>query len=111
MEEKYPKVAKGLNYFAEVWSEAFPDPDKKMRDRRAQRIKLAKIQREEDEKLEKMSPEEIEAMEASIPEWKKGALVTTDEAVVEEKKGVFGKLKSKINETEGAKKFYESDEG
>jgi len=27
-----------------------------------------------------MSPEEIEAMEASIPEWKRNALVTTEEA-------------------------------
>jgi hypothetical protein len=37
MEEKYPKVAKGLNYFAEVWAETFPDPDKKMRDKRSRR--------------------------------------------------------------------------
>jgi len=59
-----------------------------------------------------MSPEEIEAMEASIPEWKKGALVVNeDEGVKDEKKGVFGSLKSKINETDAAKKFYESDEG
>jgi hypothetical protein len=59
-----------------------------------------------------MSPEEIEAMEASIPEWKRNALVLGDqEGPTEEKKGVFGKLKSKINETDAAKKFYESDEG
>lgn len=36
-----------------------------------------------------MSPEEIEEMEKSIPEWKRNALVTTDEAVVEEKIGMF----------------------
>ena len=59
-----------------------------------------------------MSPEEIEAMEASIPEWKRNALVLGDQKEpTEEKKGVFGKLKSKINETDAAKKFYESEEG
>lgn len=59
-----------------------------------------------------MSPEEIEAMEASIPEWKRNALVTTDQAgeAQEDQKGVFGKLKAKIDETEAAKKYYDSDE-
>lgn len=57
-----------------------------------------------------MTPEELEEYEKSIPEWKRGALVTTDAPVVEEKKGIFGKLKSKVNETEAAKKYYESDE-
>jgi hypothetical protein len=59
-----------------------------------------------------MSPEEIEAMEASIPEWKRNALVVGDDEVkTEEARGILGKLKSKVNETEAAKKFYESDEG
>ena len=59
-----------------------------------------------------MSPEEIEAMEASIPEWKRNALVTTGEdgEQQEEKKGVFGKLRAIIDETDAAKKYYESEE-
>ena len=59
-----------------------------------------------------MSPEELEAMEASIPDWKKGALVVgeNEEAPQEEKKGMFSKLKNKISGTESAKKFQESEE-
>lgn len=41
-----------------------------------------------------MTPEEIEEYEKSIPEWKKGALVLSDQnEVVEEKKGLIGKIK------------------
>jgi hypothetical protein len=36
-----------------------------------------------------LTPEEIEEMEKSIPEWKRNALVVTDEAVVEEKLSAF----------------------
>jgi len=70
--------------------------------------------REEAERLEKLSPEEIEEMEKSIPEWKRNALVTTDEAVIEEKIGLFKRLKvnakSKFNETEFAQNYYESED-
>jgi hypothetical protein len=52
-----------------------------------------------------MTPEEIEEMEASIPEWKRNALVMTGEETKEEKKGVFGKLKGKLGQTEAAKNF------
>lgn len=52
-----------------------------------------------------MTPEEIEEMEKSIPEWKRNAIVMTGEPVIEEKKGVFSKLKGKISETEAAKNF------
>lgn len=57
-----------------------------------------------------MTPEEIEEMEKSIPEWKRNALVTTEKGVVDEKKGLFKGIKSKISETDAAKKFYETDE-
>jgi hypothetical protein len=43
-----------------------------------------------------MTPEEIEAMEASIPEWKKNALVAVEEESKPEKEGVFKNLKSKL---------------
>jgi hypothetical protein len=70
----------------------------------------AKMAREQNERMEEMTPEEIEEMEKSIPEWKRSALVTTDEVVQEEKKGMFSGIKSKINETGAAKTFYDSDE-
>ena len=41
-------------------------------------------------------------MEKSIPEWKRSALVTTDEPTVEEKKGMFSGVKGKFNETAAA---------
>ena len=46
IEEKYPKLHSGLNYFRDVWEETFPDPEKKMARRMEQRKKLAKMQRE-----------------------------------------------------------------
>lgn len=57
-----------------------------------------------------MTPEEREAMEASIPEWKRNALVMQGEQIKEEKKGVFGKLKGKIASTDAAKNFKQSEE-
>jgi len=43
-----------------------------------QRKALAKMNREQMEKEKDMTPEEIEAMEASIPEWKRNALVVNE---------------------------------
>ena len=73
------------------------------------------MQRELNEQEDKLTPEEREAMEAQIPEWKRGALVATEAVQQEEKKkGILGrfssKVKGKINETEAAKKFQESEE-
>ncbi len=54
-----------------------------------------------------MTPEELEEYEKAIPEWKRGALVLSDKnEVIEEKKGLIGKIKNQINETEAAKNFY-----
>jgi hypothetical protein len=45
-----------------------------------------------------MTPEELEAHEASIPEWKRNAMVVTDQQVVDEPTtGIMGKIKGKIN--------------
>ena len=64
-----------------------------------------------------MTPEEIAAMEESIPEWKRSALVVQSDDEEEEqakKRGVFGKIKGavgeKINQTQAAQNFYESEE-
>lgn len=60
-----------------------------MRRKQELRKNMAKAHREEEERLAKLTPEEIEEMEKSIPEWKRNALVTTEEAVVEEKISMY----------------------
>ena len=63
-----------------------------------------------------MTPEELAAMEESIPEWKRDALViaSDDEEEEEQRRGILGRMKDnvadKINQTEAAQKFYQSDE-
>ena len=72
--------------------------------------------REWEEKQEEMTPEEIAAMEEHIPEWKRNALVVgnDDEEEQEKKRGYIGRMKAKvgakINETEAAQNFYQSEE-
>jgi hypothetical protein len=39
IETNYPKLASYLSSFRDVWSETFPDPDKKMSERMSQRKK------------------------------------------------------------------------
>lgn len=48
------------------------------------------------EKEKDMTPEELEAMEANTPEWKRGALVVS-ENTEEERKGIFGRAKDNIS--------------
>ena len=86
-------MASKLSTFAEVWEETFPNPDAKMAKRMKMRKEMAKLQREAEEKEKDMTPEELEAMEESIPEWKRGALQVTDAEAVEDKKGIFGRMK------------------
>jgi hypothetical protein len=40
---KYPKMASKLSYFKEVWAETFPNPERAVADRMAQRRKVAKM--------------------------------------------------------------------
>ncbi len=65
-------------------------------------------------KNEELTAEQIEEMEKQIPEWKRGALTVSDVQVEEERKGLIKKLKSsvksKINQTDTAKQFYQSEE-
>ena len=72
------------------------------------------MNREAMEKEKDMTPEEIEAMEANTPEWKRGALVVSDKAQEEERKGIFGRAKDnitgKISKTEAAENFKKSEE-
>jgi hypothetical protein len=73
-------------------------------DMRREQAKTAKdIQQKQDE----MTPEELEMYIESIPEWKRGALVVTDQPIEEEvKPGVLKRMKrkigAKISETDAA---------
>lgn len=118
--EKFPKAHEKTSHYvgvvAEVWQETFPDNEKKVHDKFAKRKERARLAREWEEKQKEMTPEEIEAMEESIPEWKRNALVVAsdDEGDAAEKRGILGRIKAsaadKINQTEAAQKFYESEE-
>jgi len=104
--DKYPKLASNLNYFKEVWAETFPNRENELSKKMEQRKKFAKQIREQEEREKEMTPEEIEAMEANIPEWKKNAIVVSEERIEEVEKGVLGrmsqKMKDKISKTEQA---------
>jgi hypothetical protein len=67
----------------------------------------------EEDQIE-MTQEEIDAIEAEIPEWKRGALVVTNEQALEDKDGLLKrfrkKVKSRIMETEAAKTFKETEQ-
>ena len=82
-------------------------------DKRKERAKIAK---EWEEKQKEMTQEELDAYMESIPEWKRGALVVGDQEEEEQKEapGIFGrvkgKVKQKIDNTEMAQKFYESED-
>jgi hypothetical protein len=57
--------------------------------------------------MEDIDPEELEAAERAIPDWKKGAVILTDqEAKAEEKAGILRrmakKVKSSVSSTESA---------
>ena len=99
IEEKYPRVAKNLSYFKEVWDETFPSPEKEMKRKQELRKNMAKANREEEERLQQLTPEEIEEMEKSIPEWKRNALVTTDQEIVEEKLSMFQRMKAQARQS------------
>lgn len=62
-----------------------------------------------------MTPEELDAYYESIPEWKRGALVVNEETEEDQQEtGIYGRLKGrmreKIDSTEAAQNFYESEE-
>lgn len=74
-----------------------------------ERRRQAKLQKEYDE-----NKEHIDALYEEIPEWKRGAVVMTDQQASEEKPGllsrVSGKVKSKITQTKAAQDFMESEQ-
>lgn len=114
IEEKYPKLATRITYFKEVWAETFPDHKAELKAKMERRKQLAKEHREMEEKRKELTPEELEEIEKSIPEWKKGALVVSEEAAEEERRGLLGRfsdnVKHRFGQTEAGKKFYESED-
>lgn len=69
------------------------------------RREIARQQKELEE-----NQEYIEQMQEKIPEWKRGAVVISENQEETEKKGLFGKVtgkvKEKIKSTEAAQQFY-----
>ena len=114
IEEKYPtlhrKTSVTCSYIKEVWQETFPNPDGRVKSKMQTRKEIAtKLKMQE-----QLSPEELEALEGQIPEWKKGALVMTDEKPIEETPSLFKRLKNKVvskaADTKVVKNFKESEE-
>ena len=103
--EKYPNAHKKTSHYfhtlREVWQETFPDAEQKAQDKFSARRERARIAREWEEKQKDMTQEELEALEKDIPEWKRGALVLSEDAEDEFKKkkpGVLKKLKGAVTE-------------
>lgn len=104
-----------FNYLTEVWEETFPSGKSIASTKIEKRKERAKFIRELEEKAEEMDPEELEEYMESIPEWKRGALVVTNNAAEEEEvRGLFSRLKSKLGdriyETDAYQRYKESDE-
>ena len=91
---KAPRVHSAMTYIGELWEETFPNEVSRTKSKFEKRKLIAQMQA----KTVNMTPEEIEELENSIPDWKKGAVVVTDEAVTEEKQGLFGKVGSTIKQ-------------
>ena len=77
--QKYPKLAARMETLSEVWAETFPNAQRDIKRRQEQRKKNAKEARETQEKMKDMTPEELEELEKSTPEWKRHALVVTEQ--------------------------------
>lgn len=64
--------------------------------------------------MKKYSQEEIDAMQEEIPEWKRQAVTTFDDAKLEEEKGLLGwalgKAKNKISSSQFIKSLHDNEE-
>lgn len=61
-----------------------------------------------------MSQEEIDQLQQEIPEWKRQAMVVSDQQEPEERKGIFKRfgegVSDRVSKTEAAQKFYQSED-
>jgi hypothetical protein len=80
---KYPnahkKAENAFVYFAEVWRETFPNNKENAKAKIDDRKERAKILKDMELKMKEMTPEQLDAYMQAIPEWKRGALVVTDQ--------------------------------
>lgn len=107
----HSKTSSAFGYIKDIWQETFPQEDELARSKMQRRKQIAKLQKELENN--QLTPEEVEKLQASIPDWKKGAVVITDEKPTEERSGLFRRLgrkvKSSVNKTSAAQEFYQSD--
>lgn len=91
----------------DLWNETFPDHRKNVASKINER-------RQKAQEMKKYTPEELEEMEASIPEWKKGALTVHEGADEEQSKGLFKRAmsnaKAKINKTKFIKDLHDNED-
>jgi lipase chaperone LimK len=113
MNEKFPKVSSGtsrvFSYIKEVWHETFPNEKNKLVTKMERRKEQARMAKEMEE-----NQEFIDKLQEDIPEWKRGAIVTTDQEMSEEKPGLLKRVKStvksKITSTKAAQEFMETED-
>lgn len=113
MNEKFPKVSKtsskAFSYIKDVWYETFPNEQNKLVSKMEKRKEQARIAKEMEE-----NQEYIDKLQEEIPEWKRGAVITTDQQAQEEKSGIFKRVtsnvKSKITSTKAAQEFLETED-
>ena len=96
-------------YMAEVWEETFPQHKSEAHKKMEKRKERARFVKELEAKAEAMTPEELEAYMESIPEWKRGALVISEQQEDKEVEGLFkrirGKIGGKVKSTDAYKNY------
>jgi hypothetical protein len=96
LNQKFPKTCEKTavcyNYIKDVWQETFPQEHSKAKSKIEKRKEIAKKQKE----MVELSEEELAKMEGEIPEWKKGALATTNLEAEEEKPGMLRRATQKV---------------
>jgi hypothetical protein len=77
MNEKFPKAtkttSKAFSYIKDVWYETFPNERNALQRKMEKRKEQARIAREMEE-----NQEYIDKLQEEIPEWKRGAIITTE---------------------------------
>lgn len=109
MNQKFPKAvsttSKAFRYLKEVWQETFPNEQHKTVSKMELRKQAAKMQKEMED-----NQEYIDKIQEEIPEWKRGAVVVTDQTAEEERKGILSRLTKKLGSTKAAQDFMDSEQ-
>ena len=102
--DSHPRLQKSTAYICALWEETFPNEEQRVRRRLEKR-------REAAQKHKEMTEEELEELQASIPDWKRNAVVAVDVEAAEEAERSFisrmyNRTKERISNTDTAKELY-----